>query len=403
MRRRIQAMSLSPVPEQQSTQLRVLHVVPSLDQEMGGLPQAALLMNDVLTSMGVASSIVATHVPSDRLDYLGQEFPAVSYELFRRRFPGHYYRAPGLRKRLHRSGGRIDVLHVHGVFNFPAAYGLVAARSAGVVGILSPHGQLDPYDLRRHCLSKSVYGQVFLRRVLPSIRAAVVTSDREGMHLRTYGVSLAARTIGLPVRAPSGGDGSRLREHFGIPPDGVVTLFLGRIHPKKRLDILLESVAKARGRVPDLCALVVGDGDPHYVRELQELSVRLGADSFTTWAGTLRGQDKADAFAAGDIFALPSENENFGITVVEALLAGVPAVVSDNVYLHEILSDKDLALVCDTTVESCSSALVSLARDPTALRARSGRVRDVAAALFAPDRVGQRLAETYLAALGRRP
>jgi hypothetical protein len=127
-------MSLPRPPEQQASQLRVLHVVPSLDQEMGGSVQAALLMDDALTSMGIASSIVTTYAPSDRLGYLGQEFPRASYELFRWRFPGHYYRSPGLRKHLHRPRGRIDVLHVHGVFNFPAAYQLFGRLRSGSHG-----------------------------------------------------------------------------------------------------------------------------------------------------------------------------------------------------------------------------------------------------------------------------
>ncbi|HEV2126521.1 MAG TPA: glycosyltransferase [Chloroflexota bacterium] len=372
-----------------------MHVVPSLDQEMGGSLQAALLMNEALVPLGVDSSIRTTVGPDDQLAWIGEEFDFISYEAFRRRFPHHYYRSPALSLRLRREAAAVDVVHVHGFFNFPAAYGLVAGSSCGTTIVASPHGQLDPYDLRRHRFAKRLYARGFLRRALESVATTVVTSDREGAELQTFGVPVTTRTVGLPVRPLPSGSGQRLRDRFGIPRDAVIVLFLGRLHPKKRLDIVLRSVARLRSRFGDLHTLVVGDGDPAYLRKLRSLSADLGSEPFTTWAGTLRGQDKADALDASDLFALTSENENFGITIVEALLAGVPVLISDKVYLDGILQKEGLATVCQTTVDSCTSALGSLVDDPVALRARAPGVRKLARDLFAPENVAERLLETY--------
>lgn len=376
-----------------------MHVVPSLDQEMGGSVQAALLISDALVRMGIDSSIRTTIGPSDRVSWIDDEFAFVSYQAFRRQFPHHYYRAPALRQRVNQDSAQCDVLHVHGVFNFPAAYALATAHKHKATIILSPHGQLDPYDLRRHRLAKSLYARTFLRRALAEVGTTVVTSDREGAMLQTFGVPMSTRTIGLPVRPLVQGSGVRLRERFGISPDAVVVLFLGRIAPKKRVDLILESVANLRSRLPALHTLVIGDGEQAHVRELRALSVALGEEPFTTWGGTLRGQDKADAFDASNVFALPSENENFGITIVEALLAGVPALVSDRVYLDDDPEGQGLATVCQPTVESCTSALLDLVRDPVTLKARSQVAQTVARDLFDPAKVAGRLIETYESAL----
>lgn len=375
--------------------LRVLHVAPSLDQEMGGSVQAALLMSEALVRLGVDSSVRTTVGRHDQLAWINQEFEHIAYEGFPRRFPQHFYRSPALWLRLRQEAAAVDVVHVHGLFNFPAAYGLAAGSRNNVTIVLSPHGQLDPYDLRRHRLAKWLYVGAFLRRALVSVATTVVTSDREGVELQTFGVSVATRTVGLPVRPLPSGSGQRLRDRFGIPRDAVIVLFLGRLHPKKRLDIVLQSVARLRSRVGGLHTLVVGDGDPAYLRKLRSLSANLGSEPFTTWAGTLRGQDKADALDASDLFALTSENENFGITIVEALLAGVPVLISDKVYLDGILQEEGLATVCQTTVDSCTSALGSLVDDPVALRARAPGVRKLARDLFAPENVAERLLETY--------
>lgn len=381
------------------SRLRVVHVVPSLDQEMGGSVQAALLMSDALGAMDIESSVVATLGRFDRLGYIGNEFDRIRYQVFKRRLPRHYYRSPSLRRHLHRHACDIDVLHVHGVFNFPAAYALATARRQGVVSVVSPHGQLDPYDLLRHRHAKSFYGAAFLRRALSGVRTAAVMSDREGAALQTFGVPLPTRTVGVPVRALRGGSGPRLRERFDIPRHAVVVLFLGRIDRKKRLDILLKSVARVGSEVAGVHTLIVGDGEQQYLRQLRALSVRLGLERTTTWAGTLRGRDKADALDASNIFVLPSENENYGITVVEALLAGVPALISDKVYLSETLCDEGGVRVCATTVDSCAAGLLTLVRGPIALRSNSQQVRKVAETLFSPERVAERLSETYVSAI----
>ena len=381
------------------THLGVLHVIPSLDEDMGGSVQAALLMSEALCTIGVDSRLVATVGPDDRLAYIDEEFSQISYEVFARRTPRHYYRSPSLRRRLRQGASEFHVLHVHGVFNFPAAYALTTAGQSRFACVLSPHGQLDPYDLTRHRVGKSLYGAAFLRRVLGNVDFAVVTSELEGDALHTFGVPIRRQTIGLPVRSPGVGSGPRLRARLKIPSDALVVLFLGRIHPKKRIDIILESVARVRAAVPGLHVLIVGDGDERYVTQMRRLAANLGLAAITTWAGTLRGEDKADALDATNIFVLPSENENFGITVVEALLAGVPTIVSDQVHLQRVLTENGLAAVCQPTVDSCAQALLTLAANPVSLQSVTENIRSVAGSLFSPEGVAQRLRETYLSAV----
>jgi glycosyltransferase involved in cell wall biosynthesis len=77
----------------------------------------------------------------------------------------------------------------------------------------------------------------------------------------------------------------------------------------------------------------------------------------THFLGFVDGQRKADAFAGADAFVLASDNENFGIAVVEAMYAEVPVVISDNVYISSLLREKQAALVVPSTPEAVSSAL----------------------------------------------
>ena len=381
--------------------ITALHVVPSLDQGMGGSVQAALSMCDALRGAGVTSYITSTVSEHDRLAYLALEFPRVETQLFNRRPPRHYYRSPSLHDTLRYSILRADILHVHGVFNFPAAYALSVRRGRSTGIILSPHGQLDPYDLARHRVSKRLYGELFLRKALRRVDCALVTSDMEGASLNTFGVRTPRATIPLPVKAGPQGCGPRLRETYGISSEAPLLLFLGRIDPKKRLDILLASMGRLRHVLTDVALLVVGDGGTRYTRQMHALAASLNIAHKVTWTGNLRGTDKADALDAANLFVLPSENENFGITVVEALLAGLPTLVSDQVHLQTTIAGYGLGGVCRPDVDSCSRSLLDLLSDPARLALCSQRARAVAEALYSPATVGERLRDLYLTVLTR--
>jgi glycosyltransferase involved in cell wall biosynthesis len=382
--------------------LTSLHVVPSLDEGMGGSVQAALSMCDALRRIGVTARIAATGTPKDRIAYLEAEFQGLDYDLFTRSLPRHFYRAPSLHRYIRDASRGIDIVHVHGVFNFPAAYALSVAPGAGPRVVLSPHGQLDPYDLARHRAGKKLYGEIFLRRALRDVSCAHVTSEREGQALETYGVPVPVQAIPLPIAPTTQGSGRCLRARYGIHPDAPLLLFLGRIHPKKRLDIVLGALARIRQVVPRVHLLVVGDGEPEYTREMRELAKKLFLVETVTWTGNLRGSDKADAFAAAMLFVLPSENENFGITVVESLLAGVPVVISDQVYLQEVIQNHDLGAVCRTDVDSCSEKVLELLCDPSRLEILSKRAQAVAPSIYSPETIGARLRDLYLSVLRER-
>src|SRR5205823_2585288 len=93
---------------------------------------------------------------------------------------------------------------------------------------------------------------------------------------------------------------------------------------------------------------VGGAEDRAYEAALKRGAADLGLGDSVVWTGMVVGAERWDAFAAGDVFALPSSNENFGIVVLEALLAGTPVVISDEVYIADELSAAGIAYVCGT-------------------------------------------------------
>jgi glycosyltransferase involved in cell wall biosynthesis len=112
-------------------------------------------------------------------------------------------------------------------------------------------------------------------------------------------------------------------------------LFLGRIHPKKNPELLLQ--AWSRGAPADWLLVIAGPAAPEYRQRLQTLARALGIESRVLFLEFTEGQRKAWLLEHARWFLLPSSQENFGVAVLEALLGGLPVVLSDQVAMAEEL------------------------------------------------------------------
>ncbi len=296
-----------------------------------------------------------------------------------------------------------DLVVAHGVFKFPFVDAGWAARRSGVPYIVQPHNSLDPYDLRKHSMSKSIYGPLIVRPLLRHAARVIVTSARERDTLVSYGARPAVDVVGLPVAGPARApDGEAFRRRYGISPSAPVVLFVSRIDPKKGLERLLAAVRHLRATKPDIRLVVVGPPDEEaYERSLRREAERLGIANEVIWAGLVIGEDKWDAYAGADVFALPSDNENFGIVVLEALLVGTSAVISNEVYIADELAASGAPVyVCGTDVPSLVAQLEkALAKHDGAASEHS--TTKVAAA-FSPEAVTRATIAAYESALSGR-
>ena len=131
-------------------------------------------------------------------------------------------------------------------------------------------------------------------------------------------------------------------------------LFMGRIHPKKGCDLLLDAFAKTLADDPQWCLVIAGPDQVGWQAKLRQRGERLGIASRVTWMGMVRGAMKWGALRAAEVFVLPSHQENFGIVVAEALAAGTPVLISNKVNIwREIQADGAGIVAADTLAGTC--------------------------------------------------
>lgn len=228
-----------------------------------------------------------------------------------------------------------DIVHVHTLWNPINAVVRRQCTRHRRPYVLMPHGMLDPYSLSVKRWRKALYLYLVERRNLSSAQRLIFTTAEEAALARSGKSPLPEGTV---IRL--GGDSPEIRleelkrrflERFPETRGRQQLLFLGRLHVKKGLDRILKALPAVKEYFPDVLLTVVGDGEPEYVNAIRA-SVKANAlDSNVLITGRLDGIAKWEAYAAADLFLLPSRQENFAITVAEAMHTGTPVLITDKV------------------------------------------------------------------------
>lgn len=236
--------------------------------------------------------------------------------------------------RLIRAGG-YDVVHAH--LYRACVYGRVAARLAGAPVVVATEHSIGETHLERRRMTRGVQA-LYLGSELCS-DATVAVSETVGQRLRKWGVP-GRKIVEIPNGVDFGRvafdepDRARVRGEFGLPQDARVIGVLGRLCPNKRFDLVVEAVAPLLG--PGTKLLVVGDGDDR--ERLGALAHELGVDQDVVFAGSRN--DVGAVLSALDLFLATSKQETFGLSVLEALANGLPALYTTCPALEGVPTDR---------------------------------------------------------------
>ncbi|AHF92572.1 glycosyl transferase family 1 [Opitutaceae bacterium TAV5] len=326
--------------------MRTLHLINSMNPAFGGLAAHLRSLVPELSALGHPSEIASLDAPDAmflpaipaRVHALGPVRPGFGY-------------APRLRPWLRETADRFDAVVVHGLWQY---HGL-ATRLAFAPGgpprqFIFPHGMLDPWFKRTYPLRhfrKWVYWWLAERRILRDAAAVLFTCEEERRLARqTFpGSSYRERVVAYGVAAPPDEPARQRAAFFALYPDlrdRPCWLFLGRIHPKKGVELLIDAYAALRAGDDTLPRLVIAGpcADAGYLGRLQARAAKACPPGAVHWPGMLAGDVKWGALRAAEAFVLPSHQENFGIAVVEALACGTPVLISDQVNIwREIIAD----------------------------------------------------------------
>lgn len=207
---------------------------------------------------------------------------------------------------------------------------------------------------------------------------------------------------------PNGIEVGAYRQHPGplagplgqIPPQAQVILFLGRVHPIKGADRLLEAFLQIQARLPNAVLVMAGPDEWGCERKFQQTVSQAGLQDRVIFPGMVSGEAKLDLLARADLFCLPSDAEGFSMAVLEALASGTPVLLSPGCHFPEV-ETAGVGRVVSPTSKALAQAMVDLLSQPERLRAMGRLGVEFVSRHYTWDHITQQLLEVYLEGMQR--
>jgi len=293
----------------------IIHTLPTIDIEACGPSYAVPRLCESLIELGLDIKLAV-------LDWL----PSCTSPTYVERFalgwgPRRLGRSPAMARWLHHqvASGAVDVLHTHGLWMMPNVYPGRVRRAGSVRLVVSPHGTLTEWALNHHRWRKKVMWRLGQSATVQRADAFHATAEAEYEDIRRLGFKqpVAVIPIGIDV-PPLEPKPSEWRRRL---------LYLGRVHKKKGIDLLLRAWREVQERFPEWELVIAGPDDGGYLPLMQQSAAAMGLRR-VSFPGPVYGAEKRALYRSAHLYVLPTYSDNFAITVAEALAAGTPAVVT---------------------------------------------------------------------------
>ena len=292
-------------------------MVPRITKEASGPSYSVVQLCRSLRAEGCDASlaVLGSGMLLNKLEFIRQ-FPIAS-------FPERLGRSPAMRQWLRQivETGGVDIIHNNSLWMMPNVYSGWATRGTETLLLVSPRGTFSNWALRRSKWTKRLFWSVAQSRAISHTACFHATAEHEYQDIRRAGFSqpvcVIPNGVNIPATIPQPKVNKKLRR----------LLFLGRIHPVKGIDILLQAWAALCPRLADWVLEVVGPDNDGYLGEMRVLAQSLKLEK-VSFRGPLFGQEKVRAYQEAEVFVLPTHSENFGMTIAEAMACGTPVITT---------------------------------------------------------------------------
>lgn len=320
--------------------MRLLHVSHSCDPEAGGVAEAVVRLASSAKQAGYEAEIATCDRPDSpflsNCETAARGFGPAS--------KSSYHSCPALGSWLVKNIEKFDGLVAHGLWQYPGVAVHKTAIKARKPYFVYPHGMLDPWFKRQYPLKhlkKTFFWWFRQGRILRDATGVCFTTEEEKRLARGTFTPYSCKEVvtGLGVAEPSGEADEQTKAFYAKFPtlrNKRTLLFLGRIHRKKGIDLLLDAFGELYDENDHL--FIAGPSEDMVLAEELDRKAKAFSEN-ATWAGMIKGDLKWGALRSADALILPSHQENFGMVVAEALAVGTPVLLTDKVNLWREVED----------------------------------------------------------------
>ncbi|MCL1943335.1 MAG: glycosyltransferase [Candidatus Azobacteroides sp.] len=324
--------------------MKILHYIPSLDCSSGGTTTyMQLLAKELGKSVGLH---IATHFST-------QQVPIENAQI-------HYLSASLLQiRRIKKQWQELlttirpDTVHVNCCWMPLCALTQKWSQQLGYKVILSTHGMLDPWIMKRNYITRKLPALwLYQKKAVKKADYIHATSELERDNLLQIGYNKNIAVI------PNGVNVNNIEIKTCWKKNKTI-LYLSRIHHQKGIELLIQAIIQSKDAFNNYKFIIAGNGDEVYINSLKEVIQRAELITLFDFVGGVYGDKKWELFQKADIFVLPTYSECFGIVVAEALACGTPVITSKGTPWHELEThrcgwwiDNDVNTIAETLKEA---------------------------------------------------
>ncbi|MEA5620808.1 glycosyltransferase [Cronbergia sp. UHCC 0137] len=381
--------------------MKILIVTPALGEVYGGPSKSVLELTRSIGRKGVSVDIVTTNANGSKIidvplltwikenNYRIQYFPYWNFLDYKFSFSLTYWLFKNVRD--------YDLVHTNAIFSYPVLPAYWSCQIHKIPYIATPRGMLEPWALAYKSWKKKLYFNLLEKPALQKANSIQMLASIEAKRIKSLHLKPSLVII------PNGIDGKDFEtlsnpeifyNQFPETRNKTLIIFLGRIDPKKGLDLLAPAFAKAYQKFPQTRLILVGPDNTGFLPTAESYFSKAGCINAVTFTGMLTGEMKYAALAAANIYVAPSYSEGFSMSVLEGMASGLPCVITTGCNFPEAATAK-VASVVEINTEQITKALIELLENPLQAKEMGDRARKFILENYTWDQVAAKLVKVY--------
>ncbi|MCG0144454.1 MULTISPECIES: glycosyltransferase [Phocaeicola] len=302
--------------------MKIIHYIPSIDRSSGGTTAYMQLLANELGKL--VELHIVSHVSNSPVNIGNCQIHYIP--TFKQ------YRKMKRQWQILLNEIKPDIVHINCCWMPECALIQKWSQESNYKTVLTPHGMLEPWIIKRHYWTKKVPALLLYQKqavVKANYLHATAQSEKENLLKLNYNNKIEIIANGIEVKNIA------LKTSWNRKKE---ILFLSRIHIKKGINFLIEATANLKTELQGYTINIAGEGEESYINELKQLASKLGVENLIHFIGGVYGDKKWELFKKADLFVLPTHSENFGIVVAEALACGTPVITTQGTPWQELES-----------------------------------------------------------------
>lgn len=305
--------------------------------------------------------------------------------------PAPPFWSPELRNQVRLRAPHYDIALIRSCWTYVGIAAGKECKRAGVPYLAYPEGSLDPWLFRYSRLKKYLWWHLWERSYFQGAAAIVANTQADLEHIASMGLTNRIEVINNGVNLSDFEEAvsrEELESRWPILKGKRWLLFIGRLHHKKGLDLLIPAFKRISRNFPDHLLVIAGIDEGGYEKSVHQIVKEFGVTDKVIFTGPVYGATKVRLLKEADVFVLTSYSEGQPMAVIEALGCGVPVLITTPCNVPEV-AEAGAGFVVPPSIEPIVLALTDILCEDRLREDMGKRARNLVESRFTWEKVAQ--------------